>query len=89
MTPDEPNSDPDLARDPLLRALSALPREDLDTWRSERLRTRAHAELAHARSHGSLERTGGALELLLMAACALLGLSRLVMVVTLIISASP
>lgn len=82
MRPNEPHSEPDLERDPLLRALSALPHEDLDAWRSERLRTRAHAELARSRS--SIERASSGLELLLMAACALLGVGRLAMALALI-----
>jgi hypothetical protein len=72
----------DFERDPLLRALSALPREDLDAWRSARLRARAHAELAG--SSRSLERAGSALELLLMAACGMLGAGRLAMALALI-----
>ena len=75
MRPDDPHGELDLDRDPLLRSLSALPREDLDAWRSQRLRTRAHAELARARH--PLERASSALELLLMAACALIGAGRL------------
>jgi hypothetical protein len=77
MTPDDPNTETDLASDPLFRALSALPREDLDASRSERLRARAHAELSRTRT--TLMRASSAVELLLMAACALLGLSRLAM----------
>ena len=80
----KPDDELDLERDPLLRALSALPHEDLDAWRSQRLRTRAHAELA--RSRHPIERASSALELVLMAACALLGLGRLAMALALIIS---
>lgn len=75
MTPD------DLDRDPLLRALSALPREDLDASRSARLQARAHAQLRRNRT--SLERASNAFELLLMAACALLGVGRLAMAIAL------
>lgn len=82
MKPDGTDGKLDLDRDPLLRALSALPREDLDAWRSERLRTRAHAELARARD--PIERASGSLELLLMAACALFGVGRLAMALALI-----
>ncbi|HTU56789.1 MAG TPA: hypothetical protein VMF89_00115 [Polyangiales bacterium] len=82
MKPNDPHSELDIERDPLLRALSALPHEDLDAWRSERLRTRAHAELARARS--PIERATSGLELLLMAACALLGIGRLAMALALI-----
>ena len=82
MKPNEPQSELDLDHDPLLRALSALPHEDLDAWRSERLRTRAHAELG--RSRNSIERATGALELLLMAACAVIGVGRLAMALVLI-----
>jgi len=82
MKPDESHSELDVDRDPLLRALSALPREDLDAWRSQRLRARAHAELA--RSRHPIERATSALELLLMAACALIGLGRLAMALALI-----
>lgn len=74
--------DLDLERDPVLRALAALPREDLDAWRSERLRTRAHAELARARH--PVERASSALELLLMAACGVLGAGRLAMTIALL-----
>jgi hypothetical protein len=82
MRPDEPHTETDLDRDPLLRALSTLPREDLDAWRSERLRARAHAELARAQRPS--ERVGSALELLLMAACGVLGVGRLAMAIALI-----
>lgn len=82
MKPDDPHSELDLDRDPLLRALSALPHEDLDAWRSERLRARAHAELT--RSRQAMERAGSTLELLLMAACAVLGVSRLAMAIALV-----
>jgi|GEM_PF-4605293 len=75
MKPNEPDSELDLDRDPLLRALSSLPHEDLDAWRSERLRTRAHAELTRSRSR--IEQATSALELMLMAACALLSIGRL------------
>jgi hypothetical protein len=77
MTPDESQIEDELTRDPLLRALAALPHEDLDASRSERLRARAHIELSRTRS--TLVRASGAFELLLMAACALLGLGRLAM----------
>ncbi len=38
----------DLISDPLLAALSRLPREDLDASRTERTRMRAHRELSQA-----------------------------------------
>jgi hypothetical protein len=84
MKPNEPHSELDLDRDPLLRALSALPHEDIDAWRSERLRTRAHAELTRARN--PIERATSALELILMAACALLSIGRLATALALIFS---
>jgi hypothetical protein len=85
MEPDM-NTDMDIDRDPLLRALSALPREDIDAWRSQRLRAQAHAQLAGGRGRASLERAAGMLELLLMAACAVLGLGRLATLLVLIFS---
>lgn len=82
MKPNEPDSQLDLDRDPLLRALASLPREDLDAWRSERLRARAHAELV--RSRNPIERATSALELLLMTACAILSIGRLATALALI-----
>lgn len=85
MRPDDPHHELDTARDPLLRALAALPRADLDPWRSERLRSRAHAELA--RAVRPIDRTINALELLLMAACGALGVGRLALALALIFGA--
>ena len=90
MRPDDPHHELDTARDPLLRALAALPRADLDPWRSERLRSRAHAELAHAglvNAVRPIDRTINALELLLMAACGALGVGRLALALALIFGA--
>jgi hypothetical protein len=77
--------DVDSERDPLLRALAALPREDLDAWRSQRLRTRAHAELARAAAPRALDRVSSAIEPLLIAVCGLLGLGRLAIAIALIV----
>ena len=82
MTPDEP----DLARDSVLQALSALPRGDLDAWRSQRLRARAHAELARSSAPRARWRMDRALEPLLLGACGLLGLARLASAIVLIMS---
>ncbi|MET0387911.1 MAG: hypothetical protein ABW321_18205 [Polyangiales bacterium] len=75
MSPDD--LEDELARDPWLRALSELPRGDVDEWRSARLRARAHAELARATQAGWLATFGRSVEPVLLAACTGLGVWRL------------
>lgn len=72
--------------DPLFQLLQALPREDLATSRSERLRRRAHAELRQTTmSTRSYERW---LEPLLFATCAGCVLARLAAAVVWMLRAS-
>jgi hypothetical protein len=68
--------------DALVQLLRALPREDLDAARSERLRRNAHAELRR-----SVAPTSGvlrALEPLLLAACGALLVARFAFVLALL-----
>lgn len=79
---------PELDADPndaLLQLLQALPREDLDASRSERLRRRAHAELRRSTQSYALMRW---VEPLLFATCGACVLARLAAAVALILRAA-
>ena len=70
--------------DALLQLLHALPREDLDASRSERLRRRAHAELRRSTQAYGISRW---LEPLLFATCGACVLARLAAALLLIMRA--
>lgn len=72
--------------DSLDQRLAGLARTDLDPYRSERLRARAHHELRSARVASALERD--LVEPLLLGSCAALLLARLVWFVVSVINAT-
>ena len=73
---------PDTHEDALEQLLCALPREDLDAARTERLRRRAHAELR--RSVAPASSILRAIEPLLLAACGACLLTRFAFVLVLL-----
>lgn len=72
--------------DSLDQRLAGLARTDLDHYRSQRLRARAHQELR--RTRGPSTHQGNLLEPLLLASCAAAVLARLVWFVVSVISAT-